>query len=139
METFVNSLRGVLLGNTSGGELLGYMIWGIIGAAFYLMIKVRNRHKSKNEKPKRWSTLFFFWDNSARFLITIILVFIWSTWGHTISGYLPDEVHKAGGFIYLCIGFSTDLIVVSIIKIRKTVRERIMLFIHNKFGRSDDK
>lgn len=139
METFINALRGVLLGKTVGGELLGFMIWGIIGASLYLMIKVYNRDKSKNANPKPWSWVFFFWDNAPRMAITLTLVFIWSTWGGTISKWLPDSIQEAGGFIYLCIGFFTDIIVVAIGKIRILLKEQVNRWIYNKFGRSDGK
>lgn len=112
MEAFIQAFAATLLGETSIAELLAYFVLASIGAALYMAIRINARHKTDNGKPKKWSWRFFIKDNLGRMLITLILVFVWASHGHDLTGYLPSWASEIGKGMYIVIGFLTDLIVV---------------------------
>lgn len=112
MEGFINVFSDTLLGETLFAELVAYFVLAMIGATLYMRLRIKNRHKSDNGKPEKWSWSFFIKDNLDRMLTTAILVFIWASHGHTIITHLPEWASEIGKGVYIVIGFLTDLIVV---------------------------
>ena len=124
MEKFL----ATILGNTTGGEMLGYMVLGLIGASIYLIIKVSNRKKTDNGKPEVWDWWFFFQDNILRVVLTLLFVYVWASNGDAMNKFFEEEVPWIGSFgkgIYIAIGFLTDIIVVFIDKGRRKIQDWI--------------
>lgn len=112
MEAFIATLLGTL----PLGELMAYMVFGLIGATFYILVKIQNRFKSDNGKPEKWNWHFFFRDNFVRMGFTFILVFVWALFGNDLTNFIPVDYHALGKVIYILIGFLTDVIVEAVVK-----------------------
>jgi hypothetical protein len=104
----------VILGDTPVGEFLGYLFLALIGSTLYLAVRIRNRHKSDNGKPSKWNFWFLMKDEWDRLFITLILVYIWASYGHQINAWIQQYVQTGdmGKGAYIAIGFFTDMIVV---------------------------
>lgn len=112
MEDFIKTLFGEM----PLGELSAYMVFGLIGATGYLLLKISNRKKSDNGKPEVWSWKFFIEDNIFRLLFTFLLVFLWARFAPDLTSWVPESLYALGAFTYVIIGAATDAIVALVAK-----------------------
>lgn len=112
----MEALMEVLLGDLLLGQLLGFMILGLIGATIFLLVKIARRHESINGNPEPWSWKFFWKDNLPRLFLTFILVYVWARFSDELTSVVPEGFQVFGHVAYILIGLLTDFISEKILK-----------------------
>lgn len=117
-------MKDILLGGNTAGELLAYMILGIVGMVFHILNHVNKGIKNNPDSPGKFSLKYFVFNNLPRLGKTIILVYIASFSGSRIVDIpvVKDFVADWPIFqlVYLSIGYYLDRIVARLESFKKS-------------------
>ena len=102
----------IIFGDYTGVQLLGYLVFFLIGYAIYGLTEVSGRDIQSSVTPVKWSWKFWFFDNWRRYLTTLLCTFILFRFSTEVSG------HPFGNFDAVSLGLIGD-------GIAATVKKRI--------------
>lgn len=94
----------VLLGAGPHGFFFGYFALGIICMATMVCVLAMTRDRNSNNTPKEWSWKFFWVNNSIRFLVGILLMYVFVRLAYQylpVSYMLIATIGLGFGFMYL--------------------------------------
>ncbi len=83
MKEFID----IITGNYNLAILLGFAWFFFIGYIINALIEVSGRDKESKHTPKYWNWKFWFHDNWKRYLLTILVTYIFFIFYNEISGH----------------------------------------------------
>lgn len=119
----MNEIFKVIFGDFTAIQLFGYIWFFIIGYIIFGLTEGTGRDVQSPATPRKWSWIFWFYDNWRRYLTTVLCTYVLFRFYTEVSG------HPFGNFDAISLGLIGDGIAATMKKRVKAIgadREKLM-------------